>query len=389
MKNIIDAIKLTEDEFIQIRHDIHQHPEIGFEETNTSNLVAKHLKKWGYDVHQGLAKTGVVGTLKVGEGKKRLGLRADLDALPILEKSGKPWSSKIEGKLHGCGHDGHTTMLLCAAKYLAASRNFNGTLHLIFQPAEELLYGGKVMLEDGLFKLFPCDAIFGLHNMPGYKTGQFYFKDGPTMASSDTVHIEISGVSSHGAMPEKGIDATMVACYIGTALQTIVARNVSPSEQAVITIGCIKSGEAPNIVNEKALMKLTVRSLSNEVRKLLLKRITEIATEQAKSFGAKAEIKHINGSPVLINSKEMTEFAFNAAKQIVGEKNVHYNLPAFMGSEDFAFMLEENPNGCYALIGNGDEPGYCNVHNSGYDFNDKCIVPGAAYWVSITENYLK
>lgn len=390
MKNVIlDAIKQTESEFIELRHHIHKHPEIGFEETATSDLVAEKLESWGYSVNRGLAQTGVVGTLKVGNGSKRLGIRADMDALPMMEESGKPWISKIKGKFHGCGHDGHTTILLSAAEYLAKTQNFDGTLHLIFQPAEELLYGGRVMLDDGLFELFPCDAIFAMHNMPGLKTGEFYFRDGPFMASSDTVHIEVSGVGGHGAMPERSVDAALVACYIVTALQSIVARNVSPFETAVVTVGCIQSGQAPNIINGNALLKLTVRSLNPRVRELLLKRISEIATAQAQSFGASALIRHVNGSPVLINGKEATAFATRVAKDLFGIERVHENTSPFTGSEDFAFMLEANPNGCYLMIGNGDEPGASMVHNGGYDFNDQCIVPAATYWCALTETYLK
>ncbi|WP_392553598.1 M20 aminoacylase family protein [Orbus wheelerorum] len=389
MKNIIEAIKISENDFINIRHQIHQHPELGFDEKNTSDLVAQKLSQWGYEVHRGLAKTGVVGTLKVGNSDKRIGIRADIDALPIVETSGKPWTSKIQGKFHGCGHDGHTTILLCAAKYLAQTRNFDGTLHVIFQPAEELLYGGKVMIDDGLFELFPCDIIFGIHNMPGLKAGEFYFKEGAMMASSDTIHIEVSGIGAHGAMPDKGIDATIVACYIGTALQSIVSRNVSPSQAAVVTIGSIQSGDAPNVVNASALMKLSVRALNNEVRELLLNRIKALVITQAESFGAKAVITHVNGSPVLVNGKEATDFAIDVAKELVGANKVHVNTPPLMGSEDFAFMLEKIPNGCYMMIGNGDEPGFCNVHNPGYDFNDNCIVPAAAYWAAITERYLR
>lgn len=389
MQTLLNEIKASEDEFIAIRHQIHENPELGFEEHVTSDLVAKLLTQWGYEVHRGLAKTGVVGTLKVGSGKKTLGLRADMDALPIVENTGKPWTSKTKGKFHGCGHDGHTTMLLCAAKYLASKKNFDGTLHLIFQPAEELLYGGKVMLDDGLFKLFPCDAIFGLHNMPGFEAGHFQFRTGAMMASSDTIHIEVSGVGAHGAQPENGIDATLTACYIATALQSIVSRNVPPLEAGVITVGCIQSGDAPNVVNNKALMKLTVRALNNDVRQLLLKRITEVATAQAQSMRATVEIKHVNGSPVLVNDPKMVQFASDVAKKLVGEDKVSHDMPPFMGSEDFAFMLESNPNGCYFVIGNGNEPGYCYVHNPGYDFNDKIIVPGAAFWAALTQNYLK
>ncbi len=388
MKHLIDAIKKNEQEFIEIRRDIHAHPEIGFEEERTSDLVAQKLTEWGYEVHRGLAKTGVVGTLKVGNSNKVIGIRADIDALPIQENSGKDWSSTIPGRFHGCGHDGHTAILLAAAKYLAETKNFDGTVHVIFQPAEELLYGGKVMVDDGLFDQFPCDMIFGMHNMPGHRTGDFYFREGPMMASSDTIHIEVKGKGAHGAMPERGIDATIIACYIGTALQTIVSRNVDPFAQTVVTIGSIQSGDAPNVVNDFAVLKLSVRSLDKDARELMLKRITEIATLQGKSFGAEVEIKHINGSPVLINDPEITQFARGVAQDLVGEDRVHEGIK-FMGSEDFAFMLERNPKGAYLIIGNGDEPGFCNVHNPGYDFNDECIVPAAAFWAALTEKYLQ
>lgn len=388
-QNILKAIAESEEKFTLIRHQIHQHPEVGFEETKTSDLIAGLLKDWGYEVHRGLAKTGVVGTLKAGDSGKRLGIRADIDALPMSENNGKEWSSTLPGKFHGCGHDGHTAILLCAAEYLAKTRQFDGTLHVIFQPAEELLYGGKVMVDDGLFRQFPCDAIFAMHNMPGLKECEFYFRKGPLMASSDTLHIEVSGVGGHGAIPEKTVDATLVACHIGTALQSIVSRNVTPFEPAVVTIGSIQSGDAPNIINSKALMKLSVRSLHPDVRTLLLKRIGEIAQMQAQSFGATAEIKHINGSPVLVNDGNATEFAIQVAQDLFGTDKVHTDAHPLMGSEDFAFMLEANPNGSYMMIGGGDQPGYCMVHNPGYDFNDKCIVPAAAYWCALTESYLK
>jgi len=386
---ILDGIQENAQQFIDIRRDLHRHPEIGFEEQRTSDLVAEKLKSWGYEVHRGLAKTGVVGTLKVGDGTKRLGIRADMDALPMPENSGKPWSSTIPGKFHGCGHDGHTTILLAAAEYLAKTRNFNGTLHVIFQPAEELLYGGKVMVDDGLFSLFPCDLIFGIHNMPGFKKGEFYFRTGATMASSDTIHIEVKGTGGHGAFPEKTVDATIVACQIALALQTIVSRNVTPFEPAVVTVGSIQAGDAPNIINDKALLKLSIRTLNPDVRKLVLKRVSEIAHAQAQSFNATVQIDHVNGSPVLMNDEKTTQFALDVAKEMFGDDKVHTDLPAFMGSEDFAFMLEENPNGAYMIIGNGDEPGFCMVHNPGYDFDDDLIVPAASYWCAITETYLK
>ncbi|MGD8107890.1 M20 aminoacylase family protein [Pantoea sp. FN0302] len=374
--------------FTALRRDLHQHPEIGLEELRTSSIVADKLRSWGYQVHRGMAKTGVVGTLKVGHGGKTLGLRADMDALPMQEQTGKSWSSRTEGKFHGCGHDGHTATLLCAAEYLAKTQNFCGTLHLIFQPGEELLYGGKLMLEDGLFQQFPCDAIYALHNMPGLKKGHFYFKTGAMMASSDTLHIEVSGKGGHGAFPEKSVDATLVACQIVLALQTVVSRNVSPFSPAVVTVGSLCSGEAPNIINASAMLKLSVRALDNKVRQQLLKRIGDIAHGQAQSFGAKVNIDHINGSPVLINDPAATEFAINVARELVGESRVCTNTAPVMGSEDFAFMLTENPHGSYLFLGAGDEPERCMVHHPGYDFNDELIVPGAMFFSHLAEQFL-
>lgn len=388
-RQIIEKIAQTEHEFVEIRRTIHQNPEIGFEVAKTAELAASRLESWGYTVRRGLGGNGVVGQLTVGSGGRSLGLRADMDALPIIEASGKPWASKVEGAFHGCGHDGHTATLLCAAKYLAETRNFNGTVNLIFQPAEELLCGGKVMLEDGLFKQFPCDAIYALHNIPTLKAGEFYFREGAMMASSDTIHIQINGKGAHGAQPDHGIDATLVACHIGTALQSIVSRNASPFEKAVITVGCIQSGEAANSVNGNALMKLSVRSLSPEVRTLLLRRIEELATAQARSFGAEAVFEHINGSPVLVNDAEATRFAATVAEDFVGADKVHRDGGEYMNSEDFAFMLEANPHGSYIIVGAGDEAGICNVHNPGYDFNDDLIVIGASYWAALTEEFLK
>lgn len=384
----LQTLRQREEEFTRLRRQIHQHPELGFEEQRTSDIIADLLQQWGYEVHCGLAKTGVVGTLKNGNSNKIIGLRADMDALPIHEENTHDWRSKIDGKFHGCGHDGHTTILLAAAQRLAETRDFNGILHVIFQPAEELLYGGRVMLDDGLFDLFPCDMIFGLHNMPKMKTGEFYFREGSAMASSDTIHIHIQGVGGHGAMPESGIDATLVACHITIALQSIVSRNVSPLDQAVVTVGCIQSGDAPNVVNGKALMKLTVRTLKREVRELVCRRISEIAQAQASSFGATATIEHINGCPPLINGAEATRFAREVATELFGAEKVH-TAPPLMGSEDFSFMLEANPNGNYCFVGNGDEPGACMVHNPLYDFNDEIIVPAAAYWCALTEKYLR
>ncbi|OOR83490.1 M20 aminoacylase family protein [Moraxella canis] len=383
------SIKKDHDFFCNIRHTIHKNPELGFEEKQTSDLIADLLTQWGYAVHRGLAKTGIVATLKNGDSNKAIGLRADMDALPIQENTNKTYQSQVAGKFHGCGHDGHSTILLACAKQLAKTKNFNGTVHLIFQPAEEFLYGGKVMLEDGLFDRFPCDVIFSMHNMPRLKTGEFYFKPGPMMASSDTLHIHIKGTGSHGAVPEHGIDATVIACYLVVALQSIVSRNVGPLEQAVITVGQLSSGNAPNVVNDSALLKLSVRTLDTNVRKRVLERIDEVTNYQAKSFGATAHIEHINNCPPLINGKDATEFAIKVAQGLVGADKVHTDILPLMGSEDFAFMLEANLNGSYCLIGNGGGPDAYMVHNPAYDFNDDIIAPAGAYFCNLVENYLK
>ncbi len=384
---IIEALRGKEAQFTELRRYFHQHPEIGFEEHNTSDRVAALLEEWGYEVHRGLAKTGVVGTLKVGNGPKRLGLRADMDALPMQENSGKAWSSTVEGKFHGCGHDGHTTTLLYAAEYLARTRNFNGTLHLIFQPAEELLYGGRVMVEDGLFDLFPCDHIFGLHNMPSQPVGKIGLRDGAMMASSDTLHIEVNGVGARrGARTYRRRHPGCLSYHYRFAVHCFAQYH--PFQPAVVTVGSIQAGHAPNIINDKVLMKLTVRTLDESVRQTVLQRIHDIAVAQAESFNATATIRHINGSPVLKNNPQANEMVRSVATDLFGQDSVA-EVNAFMGSEDFAFMLEKNPNGCYFTLGAGDEPDRCMVHNPGYDFNDTILLTGAALWAALTEHYLR
>lgn len=372
-----------------IRRDIHQHPELGFEEFRTSDLVADSLASWGYEVHRGLAGTGVVGTMRLGNGSKSIGIRADMDALPILENNGKPWSSSIPQRMHACGHDGHTTMLLGAARYLAETRKFSGTLHLIFQPAEEMLNGGAVMVEQGLFEQFPCDAIFAMHNMPGMPTGEFFFQHGPFMASMDQFNITVKGRGGHGAVPHLAIDPVLVASHITVALQSIVSRNIDPLDAAVITVGSIKAGEAANVIPDTAEMRLSVRALDREARATLLQRIPALVCAQAESFGASAQVEHVSGTPVLVNDEAMTRFAHQVAEQQFGAIRAHYGCKPLMGSEDFAFMLDAKPQGCYLIIGNGDGEGSCMVHNPGYDFNDDCLVTGSHYWSALVEAYLK
>lgn len=372
--------------YTELRRDIHLHPEVGLEEYRTSDIVANLLESWGYEVTRGMGKTGVVGTLRTGNSGKVLGLRADMDALPMQENSGKKWQSAIDGKFHGCGHDGHTTILLFAAEWLAKSRNFDGTLHVIFQPGEELLFGGKMMLDDGLFTKFPCDAIFALHNMPGWPYGSFHFRKGAMLSSSDTLQIDIRGIGGHGAIPEKAIDPIVVACHIVTALQTIVSRNITPFQPAVITVGSIQSGSVANIINDTAILKLSVRTLDPDVRSIVLQRIHDVAVNIAEGFGAKAEVHHIHGSPVLMNNPEMTDFAIDVAREWFDESLINTDALPVMASEDFAFMLEENPKGTYFFVGAGEG---CPVHNPGYDFNDKIMIPAVTFWVRLAEKFFK
>ncbi|AUM10215.1 M20 aminoacylase family protein [Escherichia coli] len=383
-------IRGFEEELREIRHQIHENPELGLQEFKTSALVAEKLRQWGYEVEQGLATTGVVATLKVGDGEKSIGLRADMDALPIYENSGKPWASKHPGLMHACGHDGHTTILLGAARYFAETRRFNGTLRLIFQPAEEMINGGEIMVKEGLFNRFPCDVIFGMHNMPGLPVGKFYFQPGALMASMDQFHIAVRGCGGHGAIPHKAIDPVLVAAHITTALQSIVSRNVDLLEAAVITVGSIVAGEAANVIPDSAEMKISVRSLSRDTRQLLLTRIPALAQAQAASFGATAEVTHVNGTPVLVNDEEMARFAWQVACKTFGEDRAEFGIKPLMGSEDFSFMLEAQPKGGFLLFGNGDVgEGSCMVHNPGYDFNDASLVPASSYWGALVEAWLQ
>lgn len=383
-------IRGFEEELREIRHQIHENPELGLQEFKTSALVAEKLRQWGYKVEQGLATTGVVATLKVGDGEKSIGLRADMDALPIYENSGKPWASKHPGLMHACGHDGHTTILLGAARYFAETRRFNGTLRLIFQPAEEMINGGEIMVKEGLFDRFPCDVIFGMHNMPGLPVGKFFFQPGALMASMDQFHITVRGCGGHGAIPHKAIDPVLVAAHITTALQSIVSRNVDPLEAAVITVGSIVAGEAANVIPDSAEMKISVRSLSRDTRQLLLTRIPALAQAQAASFGATAEVTHVNGTSVLVNDEEMARFAWQVACKTFGEDRAEFGIKPLMGSEDFSFMLEAQPKGGFLLFGNGDVgEGSCMVHNPGYDFNDASLVPASSYWGALVEAWLQ
>ena len=385
---MLDDIRAHEAEMIAIRHQIHANPELAYEETSTSDLVADRLTRWGYDVHRGLGGTGVVGTLRAGSSNRHIGLRADMDALPIAETSGKPWASKVLGKMHACGHDGHTAMLLAAARHLAATRRFDGHLHLVFQPAEEGMAGAKRMLDDGFLDLFPCDEMYGMHNMPGQPEGKFVFIPGPMMASSDSAIIKVRGKGGHGAMPQASIDPVVAAASIVMALQTIVSRNVPPLDTAVVTVGAFLSGNAPNVIPDEAELRLTVRAYRPEVRDLLERRIGEIALAQAAVYGASATVDYQRRYPTVVNHAAQTELARQVALDWLGPDGVLEGMQPLTGSEDFAFFLERVP-GCYFLIGNGvGSDGGCMVHNPGYDFNDRVLGTGASFWVRLAERCL-
>ncbi|WP_029044678.1 M20 aminoacylase family protein [Cupriavidus sp. amp6] len=381
------AVQAIAPEFVRIRHQIHAHPELAFEERRTSDLVAEQLAAWGYAVHRGLGTTGVVGTLRKGDGGKALGIRADMDALPIQEQTGLDYASTIAGKMHACGHDGHTAILLCAAKYLAESVDFNGTLNLIFQPAEENEGGALHMLEDGLFERFPCDEVYALHNSPGMPVGQIGVIAGPAMASFDRATVTLHGRGAHGAMPHHGIDPMQCAASIVLGLQSIVSREIDALKSAVITVGSIQAGSTYNVVPESATIKIGVRTLDPRVRTLVETRIREFVTAQAQSYQLQSEVVYERKYPVLVNHAVQTEYARQAAIRLVGTDNV-VERPPVMGSEDFAYMLEQRP-GAYIRLGNGlGEDGGCMVHNPQYDFNDKALPVGAAFWAHLAQSYL-
>jgi hippurate hydrolase len=389
MTYLLHALTDRAGEFIRLRRDIHRHPELAFEEHRTAGLVADKLEGWGYEVERGIGGTGVVGRLVRGDGTRRLGLRADMDALPIHEASGAEWSSATPGVMHACGHDGHTAMLLAAARHLAEQGQFNGTLHLIFQPAEEGGGGALRMMDDGLFERYPCDAVFAMHNMPGVAQGRLLLRDGALMASSDYATVTLTGVGGHGAMPHKATDPVVAAASVVMALQTIVSRNIDPLQVAVITVGALHAGRANNVIPATATLELSVRALDAQVRDTLERRIRETVQHQAHSYGVTAHIDFKRGYPVLVNTPAETAFAREVALELLGAERVTLDAPPLTGSEDFAYMLERVP-GSYLQIGNGagDSAGACMVHNPGYDFNDDNVGVGSAYWVLLAERFL-
>ncbi len=376
------------DELTAIRRDIHAHPELAFAERRTADLVAAKLAEFGCEVHRGLAGTGVVGTIRRGNSPAAIGLRADMDALPIQELNDFVHRSTEDGKMHACGHDGHTTMLLGAAKYLAATRNFQGTVHLIFQPAEEGGGGGRVMVEEGLFAKFPCDAVFALHNKPGIAVGHIAARPGPLLAASDRWDIRIKGHGTHAAHPHLGIDPFVVGAEIVLALQTIASRSLDPLESAVVSVGFIKGGSAYNVIPDTLHIGGTARSFRPEVQDLIERRIGEIARGAAAVHGAQAEVSYRRSYPPTINHPAETEFAAEVAAEICGADAVLREIAPSMGGEDFSFMLNARP-GAMLWLGNGPGEGDCFLHNARYDFNDAALPVGVSFLARLAERFLE
>jgi len=386
VKNIGRIVEYHDD-LTNWRRDIHAHPELGFEEQRTADVVAKKLAEFGCEVFRGIGRMGVVGRLRAGASLRSIGLRADMDALPIQEATNLPYRSRHEGRMHACGHDGHTAMLLGAARYLAETRNFDGTVHFIFQPAEEGLGGGEAMVQDGLFERFPCDTIFGMHNRPGLAVGKFQIRTGPMMAGGAYFDITVTGRGAHGARPEAGIDPVIIASHITTALQTVISRNVRPLDTAVLSVTQIHAGDAYNVIPEQAFIRGTVRAFSSETMMLIEQNISRIASGVAAGFGGTAELDFRLIFPPLVNDTTEAEFIADTAATLVGEDNINRNGNLVMASEDFSYMLDRRP-GAYIQIGNGDPGGGCEVHNPGYDFNDAALPLGASLFASLAERKL-
>ncbi len=372
---------------IAIRRHLHENPEIGLSEFNTSDFIAGKLEQYGYEVTRGLAKTGIVATLKSGNGSRSVGIRADIDALPITEETGVEYASKNKGVMHACGHDGHTAMLLGAAKILAERKNFDGTIHLIFQPAEENFGGARIMIEEGLFDKFPCDAVFGMHNDPAMPFGKVFVKDGPLMAAVDEARITVNGRGGHGAEPQTASDPIVAGASIIMALQTVVSRNIHPLDQAVVTVGAFNAGIASNVIPERATMAITIRSFDPKVRDMLEERIRGIAEGQAASYGMSVTIDYERGYEATINHTAETDFIRDLAKKVVGAKNVAEIERPMMGAEDFAYMLAERP-GSYFFLGTAKTDNDPSLHHPKFDFNDDALPIGVNLWVELAETYL-
>jgi amidohydrolase len=393
---LAEGILDLQSEIRAVRRDLHAHPELKYEEHRTAQLVAERLAAWGLEVATGIGGTGVVATLRCGSGGRSIGLRADMDALPVQEQNTFSHRSRHEGRMHACGHDGHTAMLLAAARYLAQHKGFEGTVHFIFQPAEEGGAGARRMMDDGLFERFPCDAVFGMHNWPGLGVGQFAVTPGPMMASSNEFEITLRGKGAHAAMPQNGVDPVLVATHLVQALQSIITRNKKPIDAAVLSVTEIHAGNATNVIPDNATIRGTVRTFTLEALDLIESRMRALVEQLPPAFGASGALSFHRNYPPLINSDAETDFCVGVAADFVGAQNVRSRCEPTMGSEDFAFMLLEKP-GCYVFIGNGDgahrEMGHgmgpCMLHNPSYDFNDELIPIGGTYWIRLVQKFLR
>ncbi|GAB4064265.1 amidohydrolase [Ancylobacter sonchi] len=374
-------------ELVALRQDLHAHPELGLEEVRTSDVIARELTALGYRVTRGLAQTGLVATLSNGTGSRSVGIRADIDALPIQEETGLPYASKTPGLMHACGHDGHTAMLLGAARAIAERRHFDGTVHLIFQPAEENFGGARIMVEEGLFDRFPCDAVFALHNDPGLPFGTFAFRDGPIMAAVDECRITVHGLGGHGAEPQSTADPIVAGASIVMALQTIVSRNIHPLDPTVVTVGAFHGGSASNVIPERAELVVGIRSFDPAVRDELERRIRLIAERQAESYGMRASVDYLRSYDATINHSAETGFLRELAVRFAGAGQVTEMPRPSMGSEDFAYMLKERP-GSYFFLGAATSEADRPLHHPGYNFNDDLLPIGAAFWTEVVEAYL-
>ena len=383
----IDSIREFHPEMTAWRHDINAHPETAFEELRTADIVARKLESFGLEVHRGLAKTGVVGTLRSGSSSRSIGLRADMDALPLNEANTFAHRSRHPGKMHACGHDGHTTMLLGAAKTLARTREFDGTVVFIFQPAEEHIGGGRVMIEEGLFDKFPVEAVFGMHNWPGLEAGRFGLRSGPMLACADTFEIAVHGRGAHAAMPHQGVDPIAAGAALVQSLQTIVSRNLNPIDSGVVSVTQFHAGDAFNVIPEAAVLRGTARAFTPGVRNSLEAGMQRVSAGVATAYGVKIEANYMRGYPPCVNWPRETEIAATVLQALVGADNVIRDIEPTMGGEDFAYMLEKKP-GCYIFIGNGPGEGGCMLHNPHYDFNDEILPLGSAYWVRLVEHVI-
>ena len=384
---VIEPIARLQEEMTRWRRDLHAHPELGFEENRTAEMVAEKLRGFGLEVHRGIGTTGVVGVLRAGGAKRSVGLRADMDALPIQEENSFAHRSTYDGRMHACGHDGHTSMLLGAAKYLAETRAFDGVVNFIFQPAEEGIGGARAMIADGLFEKFPCQAVFGMHNRPGLPLGMFAVRAGPMMAGGAFFDIRVTGKGSHGARPESSVDSVLVASHIAIALQSIVSRNVRPLDAAVLSVTKIHGGDAYNVIPQTAQLSGTVRAFTREVMALIESGMRRVVQGTAQSFGATAEVDFRVIFAPTVNDAAQAEFVAGVCAEVAGEENVNRNPNLIVASEDFSFMLEKVP-GCYFNIGNGAGEGACEVHNPSYDFNDAALALGASAFARIVETRL-